>query len=177
VLLKPAQVQLHLPFVPRVKAAQLQVDGDQAPQPAMKEEQVKPVVHPVDRHSLLPRDEGEVRPQLRDEPFQLPQDRLFQVPLVVGVLQAQEVEHVVVAEHQVGAHPVLVPQRLQLLHGDGFGLSRDRRPLKEHPLDLLPERARAPPLGNAHPCVELARQGVRHVDQVRDVRPAQLSSQ
>jgi hypothetical protein len=76
----------------------------------VEEEEVEPVVHAVDGHALLASHECEVGSQFGDESLQFPEDRLFEIPLVVGVLQAEEVEEVRIAEDEVRGHPVPLAQ-------------------------------------------------------------------
>jgi hypothetical protein len=56
----------------------------------------------VNDHPFLPMNKVKALPQLQDKAFQLPQDSVFQVFLVVGVFEAQEVKDMGIAEYQVG---------------------------------------------------------------------------
>ncbi len=77
--LQPPEIELHLTFVGRLKLAQLQINRDQTPQPTMVEQQIEVIVLVVDCDSLLSSDEGEIRPHLKDEGLQFPQDGVFNV--------------------------------------------------------------------------------------------------
>jgi hypothetical protein len=67
VLVEPAQVELHLPLVAGVKAAELELDGHQRSQRAVEEEQVEVVVVRADGRPLLTGDEAEPLTELEQE--------------------------------------------------------------------------------------------------------------
>ena len=177
ILVQPAQVELHLALVGSIEAAQLQLQGHQAAQAAVIEEQVEVEVLVADGHALLASDEGEVRAQLQQEPLQLPQYGRLKIVLAVGVLQPQEVQQIRVPEDQIGRHEVRLLQGLQLLSGQLLRLARYGRALVEHALDLLAQRSHAPALHPGHLGVELALQRVLEVDYLDKVGPGQQSRQ
>ena len=72
-LVEPSQVELHLPLVLDLEAAELELDGHQAAQAAVKEEQVKIKVFTIDDHALLSLDKGKASAQFQNEGFQLAQ--------------------------------------------------------------------------------------------------------
>src|ERR1035437_8372831 len=100
--LQPALLEFHLAFVRGLELADLQVNGDQAAQFSVVEEQIKVVIPVVNLHALLAGHKTETHAQFQDERFHLPQNCRLQILLRVGVLQTQEIENVGIAENQVG---------------------------------------------------------------------------
>jgi hypothetical protein len=174
VLVQPAQVQLHLPLVARIEAAELQLHGDERAQPAVEEEQVEVVVVRADRHALLPRDEAEALPQLQQEALQLPQDGRLQLALAVVGRQAEEVEDVRISEDEVRGRAAGFAERREGLLDDRLGPPGDGRALVEHARDLLLEGPGAPGFEAAQLDVEAAPERVVQGDQLPQMGPAQL---
>ena len=101
VLVEPAEIEFHLPLVGSLKLAELQVKGDQPPQLAMVEQEIKAEVFAIDHHALLAGGERKPGAEFDQERLHLAENGRFQVGFRVGVLEAQEVEEVRVAEHEV----------------------------------------------------------------------------
>lgn len=76
-LLGIVAVHMHLPHIGMSKAAQLQVDNDQASQFAMEEQQIHPILSLVDAQPALPPDEGEAFAQFQQEVFPPPDQGRF----------------------------------------------------------------------------------------------------
>ena len=70
----------------------------------------------------MPADEAEAGSQFEQEGFHLAQDGGLEVAFGPGVAQAQEVQHIRVAQQQRGAHALGVAQRGQFLLDLGLGL-------------------------------------------------------
>ena len=68
-------------------------------------------------------------------------------------------------------------QRRDLCINHGFRLAGKHRPLEQHPVDFLAQRADAPLLQTAHLGIELTFQAVFDREKLFEVRPAQLSRQ
>ena len=92
VLAGVVEVEVHLPGVGVRELAELEVDDDEAAQPAVEEEQVDAIPLVADAEPPLAADEGEVAAQLEQEALELPDERLLQIALGVLVLQAEELE-------------------------------------------------------------------------------------
>jgi hypothetical protein len=80
-------------------------------------------------------------------------------------------------EHQIRCQLVLLPQFFQFRGDQLVRLLRERRPLVEHGLDFLVQRARVPLFDPAHLGVEVALEGIIQVDDPAEMRPTQLSAQ
>jgi hypothetical protein len=91
--------------------------------------------------------------------------------------QAQEVEEVRVAKHQIGRHPILIAKRGQILFDQFVGLFGDRCPFEQQTVNLLPQGPRAPPFEAAHFRVELAFQPIVNRQKLAKVGPRQLCTQ
>ena len=94
----------RVPSVPcrRPESSDLQVDGDQPPQPPMKEKQIEIVILVIHGDSLLASDEREVRAELQEEPLQFPQDGIFQILLAVSLGQPEKIEEVRITKDKSG---------------------------------------------------------------------------
>src|SRR6185436_16414023 len=103
----------------------------------------------IDADALLARHEGEPRAELQQEGLELPDDRIFEVLLEVPVLETEETQQVWIAEDQVRRQLVVGAQGIELCADELSRFSRQRCSLVEHPLDLLVERPRIPPLDAA----------------------------
>ena len=96
---QPAQIQLHLALVRRLEVADLQFDGDQTPQLAVVEQQIRwKSSSSIGCASAAPGRKSRAR--FQQEGFRLADDRAFQVAFLPAVLQAQEVQDIRVAHHQ-----------------------------------------------------------------------------
>src|SRR5207244_3745132 len=124
-----------------LEGANLQVDHEEPPQPAVVKEQVDVEILAVDDEAFLPGDEGEAGAQLEDELLEFAEDGGLHVLLAVCVGQAEEVKEVGVAEDEVGREYVVFTQVQKLLPGQLGGLAGEGRALEEHALDLGPQGA------------------------------------
>lgn len=159
------------------KTVELEFDNHQPSQFALVEEQVHVEVFAVECDALLSCQEGEAASQFHDEAFHLAQDGRFEVFLLVGVFEPEEVEQVRVTQHHVGGKAVFVTQCGQFEACQFGRLARERGALVAHAADLVPQRTHAPSFGPAHLSVELALQGRFQRQQRQEVRPAQFSQQ
>jgi hypothetical protein len=103
---EPAEVEFHLAFVFGFEIAQFQIDGDEAFQTAVIEEEVEIEVVGIDLYAGLATEEGEAVAEFEEEGFEFAQDGVFEVFFEVAVFEAEEVEDVGIAEDEVGG-PVL----------------------------------------------------------------------
>jgi hypothetical protein len=107
------EVEIHLPGVLGGELAHLEVDGDEAAELEVIEEQVDVEIVVSNHQVNAPADESEARTQLHQELLDVAQQPAFQVVLVGIVCQGQEVE-------QVGIFQRLLRQvRLRRRQGGG----------------------------------------------------------
>jgi len=78
-LFEPSQIEFHLAFIGSLKFPKLQVDGDQASQSTVVEQQVDVIVLVVDRDPFLASDEGKIGTQFQDERFEFTEYRLLDI--------------------------------------------------------------------------------------------------
>jgi len=81
------QVQIHLSGVGMRELADLQIDDNEALQLSAKKQQVDLVPCRTDAQSLLSGNEGEIVTHLKQQFFDLPDQRVLQVRLFVFALQ------------------------------------------------------------------------------------------
>jgi hypothetical protein len=86
------------------------------------EEQVEVEILAVDHDPLLPSHEGEAGSEFENELFDFSEDRGFYVVLTVSVLEAEEIEEVRVAKHQIGRELIRFAQFTEFLGRQLFGL-------------------------------------------------------
>lgn len=98
VAVQPFQIELHLPLVPGLKFAQLQLHGYKTLEGAVVKKQIQVKILAVNNHALLALDEGEAFAEFKDEAFQLAQNGRFQVVLQIVVFQAEEIKKIGVFE-------------------------------------------------------------------------------
>ncbi len=92
-------------------------------------------IRPIgDSSSFLALDEGESHADLEDERFDLAEDGRFQISLGVGILESQKIQHIRIAEHEVGSELVILPQSRKLLCDQLVRLAREGCALEEHGL-------------------------------------------
>ena len=174
---KPAEVEFHLAFVFRFEVAELEVDGDEAFQAAMVEEEVEVEVVGIDLDAGLASEEGEAAAEFEEEGFEFAQDGVLEVFLEVAVFEAEEVEDVGIAEDEVRGELVLAAEGGEFSPGDFFGLLGNSGALVEHGVDLVAQGAGAPALNAAHLGVEVALECIRQRENVPKVGPTQLCTQ
>ncbi len=143
----------------------------------MVEQQVQVVVHAVDRNPLLTLEEGKADAKFQDERFHFAEDGGLQVLLGVGVLEAEEVQQVRIAENEVRGQLILVAQFPKFLLGELRRLAGKGGAFEQHRVDLLAQRPCAPSFDAAHLRIEVAFQRIIEGNQHREVRPTQLSQQ
>jgi len=100
-LVEPAEIKLHLPHVPRLKGLKLQLDGDQAAEEAVIEEQVDEEVVVADTQRVLPSNEREALAELEEEPL----DLLDQLDLVATPERDQEGQTLALSRERGRARP------------------------------------------------------------------------
>ncbi len=115
-----AEVEFHLAFEGGVKFADFEVNGDEAFEAAVVEEEVDVVIALVDRDAFLAGEEGEVAAEFGDEALAIGEDGGFEVVFGVGVGEAEKVEDVGVAKIQIRANRL----RLMIELGD-LGIDRN----------------------------------------------------
>ncbi len=115
-----AEVEFHLAFEGGVKFADFEVNGDEAFEAAVVEEEVDVVIALVDRDAFLAGEEGEVAAEFGDEALEVGEDGGFEVVFGVGVGEAEKVEDVGVAKIQIRANRL----RLMIELGD-LGIDRN----------------------------------------------------
>ncbi len=84
----------------------------------------------VDLHAFLPGDKTEPNAQFENECLHLAQNGRFQVLLRVGVFETQEIEHIRIAEHQIGRELVLGLECIEFPPNELIGLFRECRALE-----------------------------------------------
>jgi hypothetical protein len=102
VLVQPAQIQLHLALVGRLKLLQLQFHGHQPPQMPVVEQQIEIKIVGAHADALLPGNKTEACAQFQQKAFHVAQDRRFQIALAVAIGQSEKIQHVGIAKHQIG---------------------------------------------------------------------------
>ena len=120
-----AQVEVHLPGVLGLELAFLQVDHDEAAELQMVEQQIDVEVAVADVQVDLAADEGEALAEFQQEAFELMQEFGFQLPLVEGLFEREEVEDVRILEgllHQVGLRRRQSRSKLECLPLPTMGL-------------------------------------------------------
>ena len=86
ILGEPAEVEFHLAFVFGLEVTQFQIDGDEAFEGAVVEEEVEVEVVGVDLDASLATEKGEAVAELEQEGFELAEDGVFEILLWVAVL-------------------------------------------------------------------------------------------
>lgn len=153
-------------FVFGFEVAELEIDGDEALEAAVVEEEVEVEVVGVDGDAELAGLEGEALAEFEEEGFEFAQDGVLEILFQVAVAKAEEVEDVGIAEDEVGAEFVLGAEFGELGPGDFLRLLRDGGALEEHGVDLLAQGADAPAVDPAHLGVEVALEVVLERDDL-----------
>ena len=122
VLLEPREIQVHLPFVGCDERPNLEVNGHEAAQATMVEQQVEPVVVVVNPHGELPGHETEIAAEFGEELLEIGEDGGFEVFLGIRAFEAEEVEQVRVFEGVLVAHR-LDGAALLFKADEGFGVA------------------------------------------------------
>ena len=95
---QPTQVELHLTLVLGLEPAQLKVDGHQALELAVVEQQVDVEILIIDLDASLACYEGETGAQFQQKLLDLAQDGILQVALQIAVVQAEKIQQVGIFE-------------------------------------------------------------------------------
>src|SRR2546425_9698901 len=103
----------------------------------MVEEQIEVMIPAIRGDALLTFEKGETDAKFEDERLHLAQDGRFEVFLRISIAQPQKIEHVRIAENEIGCERVPVAQRGQLLPDQLFRLLRQRGSLIKHPANFL----------------------------------------
>ena len=77
----------------------LELDGDEAIQPAMEEEEVEREILPADLDGILGADKAEIAAQLGEESAQVAEQCPVQVGLGMGIGEAEEFQRVGILEN------------------------------------------------------------------------------
>ena len=85
-------------------------DSYESTEVALVEQQVHVKVFTIDHDALLPGQEGESAAQLHDEALHLSQDGCFEILLLVGVLEPEEVEQIGISQDQIGRDEIFVAE-------------------------------------------------------------------
>src|SRR5262245_21376639 len=150
--------------------AELQIDYDEAAEPAVKKQQIHSIPLTADAQPALPADEGEVAPELEQKRLQLLDHGVLEVGLRVLVLQRQELYNIRVLDLIVRRNGI-VRLRLNALTQHGGLIARQRRALVELRLDLAVKLADGPAATQGFGLVKRA--GLRVLDRQKPgvVRP------
>ena len=105
------EVEAQLAQVLGLETVHLQLDGDQAVEATMKEQQVEGEVPAANLHGVLRTDVTEVAAELDQERLEPCEQAAMQVRLAVFVGQIQELDHVGVLEDAGGAAMTLSHRR------------------------------------------------------------------
>lgn len=143
----------------------------------MEEQQVEMVIAVVYLHPLLARDKTEPIAEFQNERFDLSQDRGFDVALAVGVLELEKIQHVRIAEDEVGREQIFLAEFLQLHRGEVGRFAGKCRALEKHSADFLFQCARVPAFDAAHLGVEVALERVVDGYNLAKMCPTQLCPQ
>jgi len=115
---EPAEVEFHLAFVFGLEVPEFEVDGDEASEAAVVEEEVEVEVVGIDGNAELAGLEGEALSEFEEEDFEFAQDGVFEVLFEVAVPETEEVEDVGIAEEEVGGEFVLGAKVGEFSFGD-----------------------------------------------------------
>ncbi len=149
--------------------AELQVDGYQAAQPAVKEQEVDVAMAIADGDSELPIDEAEVTAELEQELLQVLDECLLEVPLFEGRRRAEseELENVRVTELGLGA---IVDDAFLCHSQDLLAILAQADTLVEHAVALPLELPHGPAFLEAVELVEGAAGRIVDAGQLQEVR-------
>ena len=150
------EIHVHLAGVGVGEPATLEIDDDEASELAMKEQQIDAIPFVADAEAALPADESEIAAELHEKPFDMPDERFFDVGLGVFVLEAEKFEDVWIFDFFLRRDRIF-GFCLRAL-GEHFRfVSRRRRALVEERIDLAIELAHAPAAAERFGLVELSR--------------------
>jgi len=165
------EVEIELAEVGRLEAGGLELDGDEAIQPAMKEKQVQSKILPAHLERVFGADKAKIPPQLGDEAPQIAQQAAVQICLGMVRRQAEKFECVGVFE-DVQSLGVQLPHQWC----DFYGMKN--RALKSARAELALQLAAGPFFMDGEADIKLPLHlhfALTQNDQV--VRPRQLSQQ
>jgi hypothetical protein len=112
--------------------------------------------------------------EFEQEALQLAQDRGFEITLAVGIPQAEEVEQVRIAEHEIRCERIGILKLLEIRPNCCFRQPRNGRAFEQHAADAIAKGADAPAFHPAHVGVELSRQLVFQVENFLEMAPAEV---
>ncbi len=138
---EPAEVEFHLAFVFVAEVAEFEVDGDQAFEFAVVEEEVDVEVVVVDLEAFLAGDEAEACAEFEEELFDVAEDGVFEVFFEVVVVEVEEVEDVGIFEEEVGGDFLVVAELVEVVADGGFGFAGEGGAFVEHGVEALLELA------------------------------------
>ena len=96
-----AEIQQHLPFVCRLEFSELKVDCYQSAQSPVVKQQVKPIIHSINRDAFLSVDKCEIRAELFKELLNLIEYRCFQIAFAENIRQSEHVKKITAAEYHI----------------------------------------------------------------------------
>ena len=166
------EVQVHLPRVGVAELAELQVEDDQAAEPAVEQDEVHAVPLVADAYAPLAGHEGEGIAHFQEKRLHVADDRLLEVALAVLVLEVQELEQVRIAYGLFEGDGVFGPGLLALAQHSRF-VARQGGALEELRAYLPVGLPHGPGAANGLVFVEPAGEVVGDGHEVDVVRPGQ----
>ncbi len=121
VTIQPTEIKFHLPLITRLEVAKLQLHGDQSAKVAVVKQQVKVVIHTVNRDPLLAFEKCKTYAKLQEKRFHLPQDRRFDILFGVRVLQPKKIQKVGITEDKFRGQLIVLPQSFEFLFASWEG--------------------------------------------------------
>jgi|SRR6516225_1837888 len=133
-LLKPREVEIHLAFVGSGECAKLEINGHEAMQTPVEEEQVEEVIGIINPHPILSGYEAEIGSQLRQELLQVTDDRALEILFGISSLESEKIQNIWILEN------ILLPDFLRHTHlplqSDKLaGIPREGDPLEQGACD------------------------------------------
>ena len=122
VLGEPTEIQFHLALILCLEVAELEVDGDEAFQATMVEEEIEVEVVGIDLDAELAGLEGEALAEFEEEGFEFAEDGVFKVFFQIAVLETEEVEDLGITEDEVRCELVFTAEGGKLGPGNFLGL-------------------------------------------------------
>jgi hypothetical protein len=96
------EVEFHFAEMLRFEFLDFQIEGDQALQPPVKEQEVQTKVLAADLEGILLTDETKVAPQFNEEASEFADERRLKLCLRVAVCKLDKFDHIAVLERAFG---------------------------------------------------------------------------
>src|SRR5450830_426989 len=93
------QIEVQLAQILRLETADLQLNGHQAVESTVKEQQIQSKITPTDLQRVFGADKAEVAAQLDEEIFQPRQQSLMQIDLGMAAGEAEKLNHIGIAKY------------------------------------------------------------------------------